>query len=304
MNATNTTLRLAAAMMASAALVAAPLKAEDKAPIKLATCEQSLGSIAVVEGDTQGWAKYGLGSPRELIAALANDSGCFTAHNAASGKPADFLMNVVAGDSEEVDQSIELAKSAAMEGLVRSGAATSLLGGVPGAGAVLGMFGGLGGKKKRLAAGIKLLSPASGQTIAVGQGVVRKSTLTFGGAGGWNAGAAAAGYGGSANGKMLVEAFVLAFNDLVDERAAITSAPKGSGAGGNGGSSASSSAAPQTATVATAAAMLASPAVGAKVLRSLRAGTTLIPTGKREGLFIEAKDNFGTTGWVSVESLN
>jgi hypothetical protein len=287
--------RLTAALVATAALIAAPLKAEDKAPIKLATCTESLGSIAVVEGDTQGWAKYGLGSPRELVNELARESGCFTAHNPASGKNADFLMNVVAGDSEEVDQSIELAKSAAIEGLVRSGAATSLLGGVPGAGAVLGMFGGLGGKKKRLAAGIKLLSPASGQTIAVGQGEVRKSTLTFGGAGAWNAGAAAAGYGGSANGKMLVEAFVLAFNDLVDERAAITAAPK---------SASSAPAAPATATVATAAAMLAAPAVGAKVLRSLRAGTTLTPTGKREGLFIEAKDNFGTTGWVSVESLN
>lgn len=293
--------KFALALLATSALIAAPLHAKDDDDdddgVDLARCTESLGSIAVVEGDTQGWAKYGLGSPRELVNELARESGCFTAHNPASGKPADFLMNVVAGDSEEVDQSIELAKSAAMEGLVRSGAASSLLGGVPGAGAVLGMFGGLGGKKKRLAAGIKLLSPANGQTIAVGQGVVRKSTLTFGGAGAWNAGAAAAGYGSSANGKMLVEAFVLAFNDLVDERAAIASAPRG-------GSAASASAAPQAATVATAAAMLAEPAAGAKVLRSLRVGTTLTPTGKREGLFIEARDNFGTIGWVSVESLN
>lgn len=294
--------KFALALLATSALIAAPLHAKDEDDddddgVDLARCTESLGSIAVVEGDTQGWAKYGLGSPRELVNELARESGCFTAHNAASGKPADFLMNVVAGDSEEVDQSIELAKSAAIEGLVRSGAASSLLGGVPGAGAVLGMFGGLGGKKKRLAAGIKLVSPASGQTIAVGQGVVRKSTLTFGGAGAWNAGASAAGYGSSANGKMLVEAFVLAFNDLVEERAAIASAPRAS-------SAASASAAPQTATVATAAAMLAAPAAGAKVLRSLRVGTTLTPTGKRDGLFIEAKDNFGTTGWVSVESLN
>lgn len=294
------------ALLAATALLAAPVHAplhakDAAAEVKLATCETSLGSIAVVEGDTQGWAKYGLGSPRELIQTLALESGCFTPHNAASGKPADFLMNVVAGDSEEVDQSIELAKSAAIEGLVRSGAATSMLSSVPGAGQLLGMFGGLGGKKKRLAAGIKLLSPASGQAIALGQGEVRKSTLTFGGAGAWNAGAAAAGYGTSANGKMLVEAFVLAFNDLVDERAAIAAAIKGAG---SAAAAATPAAAPQTATVASTAAMLASPAVGAKVLRSLRPGTTLTPTGKREGLFIEARDNFGTTGWVSVESLN
>lgn len=286
----------AAAALVSAALITAPLHAKGAAgEVKLATCEQSLGTIAVVEGDTQGWAKFGLGSPRELVNALASESGCFTPHSAASGASADFLMNVIAGDSEEVDQSIEVAKSAAMEGLFRSGAATSMLGSVPGAGQLLGMFGGLGGKKKRLAAGIKLISPASGQAIAIGQGEVRKSTLTFGGAGAWNAGAAASGYGTSANGKMLVEAFVLAFNDLVAERAAIMAAPKGGAA---------PVAAVQTASVAVAAAMLEAPAADAKVLRTLRPGTTLIPTGKREGLFIEAKDNFGTTGWISVESLN
>lgn len=303
MTMTNST-RLGSGLLAAAALLAAPVHApasakegkDGKEGVKLATCEQSLGSIAVVEGDTQGWAKYGLGSPRELVNELARESGCFTPHIGASGTPADFLMNVVAGDSEEVDQSIELARSAAMEGLVRSGAATSMLGSVPGAGQLLGMFGGLGGKKKRLAAGIKLISPASGQAIAIGQGEVRKSTLTFGGAGAWDTAADATGYGSSTNGKMLVEAFVLAFNDLVEERAAIGAAPKGGGT--------VSAAASQSASVAVAAAMLEAPSADAKVLRNLRPGTTLVPTGKREGLFIEAKDNFGTIGWVSVESLN
>ncbi|OYX00356.1 MAG: hypothetical protein B7Z12_16305, partial [Caulobacter vibrioides] len=120
-------------------LIAAPVQAKDdkNEAVALATCTESLGTIAVVDGDTQGWAKFGLGSPRELINTLATESGCFTPHSPASGDAADFLMNVIAGDSEEVDQSIELAKGAAMEGLVRSGAATSLLGNVPGAGAVL-----------------------------------------------------------------------------------------------------------------------------------------------------------------------
>jgi hypothetical protein len=42
----------------------------------------------------------------------------------------------------------------------------------------------------------------------------------------------------------------------------------------------------------------------AESLRMLRAGSTVSPTGKREGLFVEVADNFGTTGWVSVEDLN
>src|SRR3546814_8312800 len=98
-------------------------------------------------------------------------------------------MNVVAGDSEEVDKSIEMAKSAAVEGLVRSGAAGSLLSNVPGGGALLGMFGGLGGKKKRVAAGIKLLNPANGQAIVVGSGEVKKTSISFAGGNAWTAGA-------------------------------------------------------------------------------------------------------------------
>ncbi len=278
----------------SAAVAPAPAFAK-KGDVELVTCEESLGTIAVVDGDTQGWAEYDLGSPRALINTLATESGCFTPHSTASGVPADFLMNVVAGSSEEVDQSIEVAKSAAMEGLVRSGAASSMLSRVPGAGAVLGMFGGFGGKKKRLAAGIKLLSPMNGMTIVTGQGVVKKSTLNFRGAGAWTAGAQAAGYGDSKNGKMLVEAFILAFNDVVAQEAVIASVPKAQPA---------AAAEPSYATVATATSMMATPAADGEVVRGLMVGTTLSPTGKREGLFVEVEDNFGTKGWVSVEALN
>lgn len=284
---------LAMAAVISAVAAPTPAFAKKKDDVELVKCEESLGTIAVVDGDTQGWSEYGLGSPRALINALAAESGCFTPHNGAAGTPADFLLNIVAGDSEEVDKSIELAKGAAMEGLWRSGAATSVLGRVPGAGAVLGMFGGLGGKKKTLAAGIKVLSPANGMTIVTGQGTVKKSSLTFGGSDAWNTGAQAAGYGSSKDGKMLVEAFVLAFNQVVEQRATIASVPK-----------AAAAAEPQYATVAAATSMMATPASDATVVRSLMVGTTLSPTGKREGLFVEVEDNFGTKGWVSVEALN
>lgn len=286
---------IALALLSGAAMVAAPAQArDDDDEVELATCSESLGSIAVVDGDTQGWAKVGLGSPRELVNALAVQSGCFTPHSPASGDAADFLMNVIAGDSEEVDQSIEVAKGAAIQGLVSSGAAGSLLSSVPGAGAVLGMFGGLGGKKKRYAAGIKLLSPATGMTIATGTGEVKKTSISFGGASAWNAGAQAAGYVGDKRGEMLVEAFVLAFNELVAQKATIAAVPKGGGADDEA----------ELATVAATTPMLETPAASSKVLRSLRVGTTLTPTGKREGLYIQAADNFGTVGWVSIESLN
>ena len=287
---------LTASAVALALAVPAPAMAKKKQEdLTLATCAQSMGTIAVVDGDTQGWSEYGLGSPRELINSLAVESGCFTPHTAAGGVPADYLLNVVAGNSEEVDQSIEMAKSAAMEGLVRSGAASAVLSKVPVAGAVLGMFGGFGGKKKRVAAGIKLLSPASGLTIVTGSGEVKKSSIGFGGAGGWTAGAAAAGYGDSKKGKMLVEAFVIAFNEVVAQGETIRSVPK---------MQAAAAAPAQPAAVTAIDTILRSaPSATAQEVRSLRAGTELTPTGTRDGLFIEVEDNYGTRGWVSVEDL-
>lgn len=281
---------------ALAAVLVAHSPAAAKEDLALATCEESLGTIAVVDGDTQGWSEYGLGSPRALISSLATESGCFTPHSGATGAPADFLMNVVAGSSEEVDQSIEIAKTAAVEGLVRSGAASTVLSKVPVAGAVLSMFGGFGGKKKRVAAGIKLLSPATGLAIVTGSGEVKKSSLSFRGASAWNAGASAAGYAESKNGKMLVEAFVIAFNQVVAQGETIQSVPKMQPAVAQ---------APQEPAAMTAVdtVMRSAPDVASAEVRALRSGTELKPTGGREGLFIEVEDNYGTKGWVSVEDL-
>ena len=275
------------------AFTASTAMAKDAAP-ELVKCDASMGTIALVDGDQAGWNEWGLGSPRELINALAVESGCFTPYSVASGTPARFLITAIAGSQEEVDKSVEMAKAGATEALVRSGAAGSVLSKVPMGGALLGAFGGFGGKKKTVAAGLRVVSPATGQTVATGSGSVKKSTMSFGG-GSWAATAAAgAGYQGSKNGEMLTEAFVLAFNQLVAQRAALDVAPAGAAA-----------AAPQapTAVVAVNTVMRASAAASAAEVRSLRAGTELTPTGERSGLFIQVADNFGTKGWVSVEDL-
>lgn len=285
------------AIMAGSAMAlgAAPAEAKKAPPPELAKCEQSLGTIALVDGDLAGWTEYGLGSPRALLNQLAIESGCFTPLNAASGEPARFLVTAVAGKQEEVDKSVEYGKAAATEALVRSGAAGRMLGGVPFAGTALGMFGGLGGKKKTVAAGLRVVSPANGVTIASGTGSVKKTTLSFGGAGGWAGSAAAAsGYAGNKQGEMLAEAFVIAFNQLVAQQGVLQAAPMPGAAQ-----------APATpgAVVAVDTVMRASPASDGAEVRQLRSGTTLATTGKREGLFVEVADNFGTQGWVSVEDL-
>lgn len=289
------TIAFAALSMASTAALAA----DKEPPVTLNKCETSYGTVALVDGDTQGWTKYGLSSPRELIAAMARESGCFALHDPASGKPATFLMNVIAGDKEEVDQAIEKAKGVAMEGLVRSGAASGMLRGIPGGGSMLGMFGGFGGKKKVVAAGIRLISPANGQTVASGSGEVKKTTISFGNGGGAigavASGATGAAYAGSKDGQMLIEAFVKAFNGISAQGPSLASlAPAPAPA---------PAAAPAAATTAVDTKMHATADLKSATLRTVRAGTALTPTGQRQGLFIEVQDSFGTKGWVSVEDM-
>lgn len=284
-------MRKLAGFVAAAALASGVMAKDEEPALALGKCDQNYGTIAVVDGDTQGWTKYGLGSPRELVNALALESGCFTPHNPASSEPADYLMNVIAGDKEEVDKSINLAKAAVTEGLVRSGAVGGLVGGVPLAGPLLGMFGGLGGKKKTVAAGIRVVSPANGLTLVSGSGEVKKSALTFGGASAWEGGVNSAGYGSSKDGKMLAEAFMRAFNAVSGQASILaqTAAATPKAAAG--------------ATVAVDTSMYQAASKGSTIIRALRAGTGLSPTGNREGLFVEMTDNFGSRGWVSVEDL-
>lgn len=286
-----------AAFAASVALcwVGSPAHAKD-APVTLAKCEKPLGAIAVVDGDTQGWTKYGLSSPRELIVAMATESGCFTV---AQGK-ADFLMSAIAGDKEEIDRGMDIAKTAVVEGALRTGALGAMAR-VPMAGQLMGMFGGLGGKKKTIAAGLRVLSPGSGQMLVSGSGEASKSSVTLGGAGGmWGAAAntvGQSGYGTSKDGQLLTSAFVKAFNAVVAQAPALSSTVSIASV-----SVAAVAPPPSNVTIAVATQMYATAAKG-KAVRALRPDAVLTRTGKREGLFIEVKDSVGTTGWVSVEDL-
>lgn len=312
---------LPAALLA-AALSTQPAFAAD-APVALTKCDKPIGSIAVVDGDTQGWTKYGLSSPRDLIAAMAVQSNCFTLQNTAGGQPVDFLVNAIAGDQEEVDQGTNLAKTALTEGLVRSGMASKMMGSVPFGGQALSMFGGFGGKKKTIAAGLRIISPANGQTVVTGSGVQTKTQMSIGGFGPaglvasnpWGDAAraqmtamgysdpyavGAGGYGSSKDGQMLATAFIQAFNNVVGQQAALVAVKPAGGATATGGATPVSTKPGFTTAVDTK--MFAQPATG-ETVRALRAGTALTPTGVREGLFVEVSDAYGSKGWVSVEDL-
>ncbi len=290
-----TTITKAMAAATLGLVLAQPAYAKNEAP-ELVTCDESIGTIALIEGGNAGWNEWGLGGPRPLLNQLATQSGCFTIKSPADSTPADFLVTAIAGTQEEIDQSMEIAKGAATEALLRSGAASSVLSSVPFAGSVLGMFGGFGGKKKTFAAGLQVVSPANGMTVAAGKGSVSKSKIKFKKAEySWAANAAdASGYNSNKDGRKLAEAFIIAFNQVVGQRDLIEAAAVATPA----------PAAQEPAAIVAVDTMMRSAASGdSNEVRSLRAGTELNPTGNRDGLFIEVADNYGTTGWVSVEDL-
>lgn len=286
-----------AASAAAMALAPATAQAADDDTVELVRCEQSLGTIALVDSPSAGWSQWDLGSPRMLVSRLASESGCFTPHNGADGTPAQFLVTAIAGTQEEVDQGINVATGVATEALLRTGAASGILSSVPFGGAALGLLGGLGGRRTTVAAALTVVSPATGQPLAAGTGSVSRSTLSFrGNDGAYNRGLAdTAGYGSNGNGRKLTEAFILAFNQLVEQRAALVAAP----------ASAPASAAQETAAavVAVDTVLRAGPDSTSAEVRALREGTRLTPAGGREGLWLEVSDSYGTKGWVSVEDL-
>ena len=291
----HTTLKITSLAAAATIALAGTSPALADEPVELVKCEASLGTIALVDSPNAGWSQWDLGSPRQLLARLATESGCFTPHSGGT-EPARFLVTAVAGTQEEVDQGVDFARSAATEALVRSGAATSILSSVPFGGAALGMLGGLGGRKTTVSAGLTVVNPATGQPLAAGTGTVRSTSLSFRGSSGAFARGLAetSGYASSSEGRKLTEAFVIAFNSIVSQGSALTAAPAASVA---------PAAAATAATVAVDTALRASASPSAEEVRALRAGTALTPTGQRDGLWIEAEDSFGTRGWVSVEDL-
>lgn len=284
----------ASSALAVASLAFSPAQAA-KDDVAVVKCEASYGTIAITDGDTQGWNKFGLSSPRGMLGTIVQESGCFTLHTAADGKPANYLLSAIAGSQEEVDQTMNTATGLLKGGLVQSGAAGTLLSKVPMGGALLGMFGGLGGKKKTISAGLRLMDPANGQTLIAGSGVSQKSTIKILNSSDWVA--ASQGqfgqYASSKDGKMMTSAFIEAYNNLASQAGALASQLQTD----------SSVAEAPTYTVAVATAMRGSASETGAEVRSLRPDTELTPTGNKEGLFVEVTDNYGTRGWVSVEDL-
>lgn len=268
------------------------------------SCAEPYGTLALREpqNNTFWWQQYDLENPEALIKLYVNESGCFTMVDRGDGLAMRRDERALADSGElQVDSNMGRGQMVAADfflipDLVAQDADTGG-GGLGGAigGAIGGRVGGLlgGFKTKNLEADtlLTLVNARTGVQQATARGQAKKRDISFGGGGlvGGIAGLGG-GYADTEIGRVVATAYATAYTQLIEKVRA------------SGGSVASASAPEQAYQMALDSEMYVGPARG-EAVRKLRAGMNVYPTGKREGAFMEVKDKFGVTGWVSVEDL-
>jgi|GEM_PF-315335 len=307
-------------------------------PIELVQCDTPMGSIAVIEGDARSWVEKKLGSPKQIIEALVDQSRCFTPYDPSSGEASQFMLTIVAGDKVEVAtatslNSASVANAAAMaqNSGYRSGMGTAgdIAGMIPLAGAVVnGLAGMVGiGKKNTVVTGLTLIDTDQGVAIASGTGVVQKTKLKFQDddedamarmpEGFWMQAVESASSGlrftKKENGREMIQGFVIAYNNMVTQAQAMGAGrkteqellvdAKDEEASDLASAKIIEPAGPPPVIVAVASNLYLEPSRDAETVRAIRPGQELIAIGDLNGIFLPVSDAYGVLGWVSVEDL-
>ncbi len=208
---------------------AGPGGASQNATSQLEKCAAPLGTLAVVEPQSQtlsGLSRYGLGSPSGIIRILIQQSNCFQI--VERGAAMQNLMQeraLAAGGELQSGANIGKGQLVAADFVVNPSVVFSEnnAGGV-GAG-VLGQFGGRLGLIGAIAGGLKfkqaqttmlLVDARSGVQVAAAEGSAEKTDFSLGGAlFGGSGGAGGGGYTNTNEGKVIAASFVDNWNNIV-----------------------------------------------------------------------------------------
>lgn len=230
----------AIAMTAPAALAkdeSSARKAQSKGTQEIPHCTRHLGTVAIVEPDSQWWRELSLGSPEAIIKVFVQKSGCFTLVNRGRSLQSSAMERALA-DSGELQSGSNIGKGqikAADYFLQPDIVTTNANSGGTNIGGVLGGIGGglFGRGFGAIAGGLNIKKGEANVTLSVVnarttveealvEGYARKSDVSFGGGGGGFFGGtfAAAGGGGYQNtqiGQIIVLAYLDAYIKLVTQ---------------------------------------------------------------------------------------
>jgi len=271
-----------------------------QAPPEIPVCTKKIGVLAVDEPEQHWWLQYNLESPEALLKVYVAQSKCFTLVDRGKGLAAAQKERNLAGNGEmRVGSNIgkgqmkaadytlvpDLASKNNNSGGKRIGGAVGgLLG--HGFGAIAG---GVNMKSKTADVVLTLTDIRSTEQVAVVQGHAKKTNIGFGAGGGGFFGAfAAAGassYSNTEIGQVIAMAYLDAYVKLVQELQQNTPDAKTDNV-------------QQSVTMAKPGKLYKEPNNKSEVVRDLDAGTTLYPTGDKQGIWWKVSDELGNEGWV------
>lgn len=212
-------------------------QAQAKGTREIPRCTRNLGTVAIVEPDTQWWRELSLGSPEAILKVFVQQSGCFSLVNRGRAMQSRAMERAMA-DQGELQSGSNLGKGQVKAadyflqpdivstnknsggnalGGVLGGIGGGLLG--RGAGAILG---GISVKKGEANVTISTVNARTTEEVALTEGYYRKSDLGWGAGGGLFSGSTFGGAGGGGYqnteiGQIIVLAYLDAYTKLVTQ---------------------------------------------------------------------------------------
>jgi curli biogenesis system outer membrane secretion channel CsgG len=269
------------------------------------TCSRKIGTLAIHEPQNNWWGPLGLESPEALLKVFVMKSGCFTLLDRGQGFAMAQQERALAGGGQlQQGSNIGLGQVRAADYVLvpdvvsRNGNASGT-----NVGGILGGF--IGGGVGALVSHINISSKTADVVLTVtnvrtseqqameeGHGSQTDVGLGFGGGwGGWGGfgGAGISSYQNTAIGQVVVLAYIDAYTKLVSDLGGLSA-------------QASADAPTQSVTVSRPGRLYTTASEKSKIVRPLDTGMMLYPTGNKDGVWWEVKDELGNQGWVS--SLN
>jgi len=208
-------------------------QAQARGTQEIPRCTRNLGSVAIVEPDSQWWRELSLGSPEAILRVFVQQSGCFTLVNRGRSMQNRAMERAMADQGELQDGSnlgrgqVRAADYFLQPDIVSSnrnsggGGVGGVLGGLMG-GTFGAIAGGISVRKKEANVTLSIVNARTTEEEALTEGYARKSDVGFGGGGGagWWGGFAGAGGGGYQNteiGQVIVLAYLDAYTKLVQQ---------------------------------------------------------------------------------------
>ncbi|MES2291866.1 MAG: CsgG/HfaB family protein [Pseudomonadota bacterium] len=273
---------------------------------EIPNCSHKIGTLAVREPQNRWWEGLGLESPEALLKVFVMKSGCFTLVDRGKGfEMAQQERALASGGALQQGSNVGMGQVRAADYILvpdivsKNGNASGT-----NVGGILGGF--IGGGVGALVSSINISSKTADVVLTItnvrtseqqameeGHGSKTDVGIGFGGGwGGWGGfgGAGISNYQNTAIGQVVVLAYIEAYTKLVGDMGGLSA-------------QAAADAPSQSVTMSRAGRLYTTASEKSKVVRPLDAGMMLYPTGNKNGVWWEVKDELGNQGWVSSLSF-